>query len=83
MFATFSISLSRAHFPFRMNVAMYYDQTFKSKYVTPTESVNAMRRVVAQAQNLFFWSSLTTTIRLNVVKEQEIPDSIQADETNL
>jgi hypothetical protein len=66
-----------------MNVAMFYDQTFKSKYVTPTESINAMRRVVAQAQNLFFWSSLTTTIRLNVVKEQEIPDSIQADETNL
>jgi hypothetical protein len=33
-----------------MNVAMFYDQTFKAKYVTSSESVNAMRRVVAQAQ---------------------------------
>ena len=66
-----------------MNVAMYYDQTFKAKYITATECVNAMRRVVAQAQNLYYRPSLTTTIRLNVVKEQEIPDSIQADTTNL
>jgi hypothetical protein len=66
-----------------MNVAMYYDQTFKAKYVTPTESINAMRRVVAQAQNMFYWPSLTTRIRLNVVKEQEITESIEADVTNL
>ena len=64
-------------------MAMYYDQTFKAKYVTASECVNAMRRVAAQAQNLFYWPSLTTTIRLNVVKEQEITESIQADGTNL
>jgi hypothetical protein len=62
---------------------MYYDQTFKAKYITPTESVNALRRVAAQAQNLFYWPSLKTTIRLDVVKEQEITESIQADTTNL
>ncbi len=66
-----------------MNVAMYYDQTFKAKFVTATESVDAMRRVVAHAQNLFYLPSLTTRIRLNVVKEQEIAESIEADITNL
>ncbi len=62
-----------------MNVAMYYDQTFKAKFKTVTESIKAMRRVVAHAQNLFYWPSLTTRVRLNVVKEQEIIESIQAD----
>jgi hypothetical protein len=67
----------------RINVAMYYDQSFKSKYVTASESVNAMRRVVAQAQNLYIWPSLTTKVQLKVVKEQEIKDIIEADVDNL
>jgi hypothetical protein len=62
---------------------MYYDQSFKSKYVTASESVNAMRRVVAQAQNLYIWPSLTTKVQLKVVKEQEIKDTIEADVDNL
>ena len=59
---------------FRMRLAMYYDRNFKTKYVTASESVNAMRRVVAQAQNIYYWPSLTVRIRLNVVKEQEIAE---------
>jgi hypothetical protein len=38
-----------------------------------------MRRVVAQAQNLYFWQSLTTQVKLNIVKEQEIKETIEAD----
>ena len=64
-------------------MAMFYDQTFKAKYVTAAESVNAMRRVAAQAQNLFYWPSLKTSIRFNVVQEQEIPDIIEAEGANL
>ena len=62
---------------------MYYDQSFKSKYVTSSECVNAMRRLVAQAQNLYNWPSLTTKVQLNIVKEQEIQETIGADVDNL
>ena len=60
---------------------MHYDQTFKS--VFGGDSINAMRRVVAQAQNVYYWPTLPTIVTLNVLAEQEIPDYINADQPSM
>ncbi len=60
---------------------MHYDQTFKA--VFGGDSVNAMRRVTAQAQNVYYWPTLPTIVTLNVVGEQEIPDYINADQPSM
>ena len=39
---------------------MHYDQTFKSKF--GSGSVNAMRRVIAQVQNIYYWPTLPTIV---------------------
>lgn len=64
-----------------MKVKMHYDQTFKS--VFGGDSVNALRRVVAQAQNIYYWPTLPTTVNINVVDEMEIPYSINADQPSM
>jgi hypothetical protein len=44
-----------------MKVKVFYDDNFKAKF--GDDSVNAARRVMAQAQNVFRWKeSLTTEI---------------------
>jgi hypothetical protein len=68
---------------YSLDIAMYYDQTFKAQFGNSVESLNAMRRVVAQAQNIFYWDSLKVKIRLNIVKEVEIKEKVQSDLTNL
>jgi len=47
-------------------IAIIYDKSWKAKYVTDTESVNAVMRAVAQAQIIFKWPSLTVPITLSV-----------------
>ncbi len=64
-----------------MNVGAYYDQTFKARF--QGESLNTMRRVLAQAQNIYYWPSLTTRIRMNVVLESELNMFLEADGGNL
>ena len=64
-----------------MKVKMHYDQTFKS--VFGGDSVNTLRRVVAQAQNIYYWPTLPTTVNINVVDEMEIPYSINADQPTM
>ena len=60
---------------------MHYDQTFKSKF--GSGSVNAMRRVIAQVQNIYYWPTLPTIVAINVVDEMEIPYSINADQPSM
>ncbi len=60
---------------------MHYDQTFKA--VFGGDSLNAMRRVTAQAQNVYYWPTLPTIVTLSVVAEQEIPNSINADQPSM
>ena len=55
---------------------MWYDQLFKGKH--GADSVNVMRRVIAQAQTMFYWSSLTIGITLTVKAEEEVPISFTA-----
>jgi len=50
----------------RCKIAILYDKTWKAKYETDSESVNAIMRAVAQAQIIFNWPSLTIPITLNV-----------------
>ena len=47
---------------------MAYDRSWYNKF--GSDSVNAMRRVVAQAQNLFYWPSLTTKLSLVIIQER-------------
>ena len=56
---------------------MHYDQTFKSQF--GSESLNAMRRMIAQVQNIYYFPTLPTIVTINVVDEMEIPDFIHAD----
>ena len=51
---------------FRFKIAIIYDKNWKAKYVTDTESVNAVMRAVALAQVIFKWPSLTVPINLSV-----------------
>ena len=60
---------------------MHYDQTFKSAF--GDDSLNVIRRVVAQAQNIYYWPTLPSIVTLNVVAEEEIPDFITADGPSL
>ncbi len=62
-------------------VKMHYDQTFKSEF--GNESLNVMRRVLAQAQNIYYWPTLPSIVTLNVVAEEEITDYITADGPSL
>jgi len=64
-----------------MNVGAHYEQTFKARF--GSQSVNTMRRVLAQSQNIYYWPSLTTRIRLNVVFERELNMTLQANVDNL
>jgi hypothetical protein len=49
---------------------MHYDQTLKG--VFGGDSVNVLRRVIAQVQNVYYWPTLPTTVTINVVGEMEI-----------
>ena len=46
--------------------AIIYDKNWLAKYVTDAEAINAAKRVVANAQILFNWPSLTVPISLQV-----------------
>ena len=62
---------------FRFKVAIFYDRTWLSKFVTHDESINAVKRIVANAQTIFKWPSLTFPIDLLVdsitFKDLDIP----------
>jgi len=45
-------------------VKIRYDENFKAKF--GTESVNTIRRIVAQAQNIWKWPSLTTSVTFQI-----------------
>ena len=64
----------------RFKIAIFYDKSWKAKYVTDTESVNAVMRAFAQAQIIFKWPSLTVPIILNVAsitfKDIDIPSDV-------
>ena len=64
-----------------LRLAMRYDQSFLARF--GTNSLNRMRAVVAQAQPVFYWPSLTVRIRLDVITEGSISESILADESGL
>jgi hypothetical protein len=50
----------------RFRIAIYYDSSWLAKYVTDEESINAIRRLVANTQLIFQLPSLTTPIFLEV-----------------
>ena len=62
---------------FRFKLAVFYDRTWLSKFVTHDESINAVKRIVANAQTIFTWPSLTFPIDLLVdsitFKDLDIP----------
>ena len=47
-------------------IALIYDKIWLATYKNTTEAVNAARRVVANAQILYNWPSLTIPISLQV-----------------
>jgi len=62
-------TLNRVALPasgFIFKIALIYDKNWRAKYVTDAESVNAARRVIANAQIMFNWPSLTVPISLQV-----------------
>jgi hypothetical protein len=60
---------------------MHHDQSLKS--IFGGDTVNVMRRVVAQAQNIYYWPTLPTIVTIVVVGEYEIPDYINADQPSM
>ena len=50
---------------FSLNVTIRYDDNFKGKFGADAE--NVIRRVMAHAQNIYQWPSLTTKIIFNVL----------------
>jgi len=66
---------------FSLNVATKFDQSFQRRF--GANSINKMRAVVAQAQPLYYWPSLTVRVRINVVAEGSIAQSILADQNGL
>ena len=59
-----------------MTMKLWYDQLFKIRF--GNDSVNAMRRVIAQTQTLYMWPSLNTTIVLTVLDTAELPINLTA-----
>ena len=64
-----------------MNIVTKYDQSFLTRF--GANSTNKMRAVVAQAQPMYYWPSLTVRVRINVVAEGSITQSILADQPGL
>jgi len=64
-------------------LAIIYDKYWLAKYVTNAESVNAVRRVIANAQIIFRWPSLTIPITLEVVSIAFQNIAIPADGSGL
>ena len=64
-------------------LAIIYDKYWLAKYVTATESVNAIRRVIANAQIIFNWPSLTVPITLEVASIAFQDIAIPADGSGL
>jgi hypothetical protein len=60
---------------------MHHDQSLKS--IFGGDTVNVMRRVVAQAQNIYYWPTLPTIVTIVVVGEYEIQDYINADQPSM
>jgi hypothetical protein len=60
---------------------MHHDQLLKS--IFGSDTVNVMRRVVAHAQNIYYWPTLPTIVTIVVVGEYEIPDYINADQPSM
>ena len=59
---------------FSVKCKLYYDQNYKRKF--GDETLNSLRRITVQAQNIFHWPSLTVKFQLNVSDIQEIPISL-------
>ena len=53
---------------FSLALTLTYDSSWYNKF--GSDSVQAMRRVVAQAQNLLYWPSLTTKFTLKIKEER-------------
>ena len=50
---------------YRLRIKVRYDENFKAKF--GAESLNVVRRVMAQAQNIWKWKeSLTTTVTFQI-----------------
>jgi hypothetical protein len=64
-------------------LAIIYDRNWLARYVNTTESVNAIRRVIANAQLIFNWPSLTIPIQLQVVSITFQNINIPADGSGL
>ncbi len=55
-----------------MKIKCAYDATFKDKH--GADSVNAVRRVMAQAQNVYMWPTLTTKVVFEIDSEVDFKD---------
>jgi hypothetical protein len=60
---------------------MHHDQSLKS--IFGGDTINVMRRVIAQAQNIYYWPTLPTIVTIVVVGEYEIQDYINADQPSM
>jgi hypothetical protein len=59
-----------------LTIKLWYDQLFKGKH--GNDSLNVLRRVIAQTQTMFYWSSLNTTVTLTVKAVEEVPINFTA-----
>jgi hypothetical protein len=59
-----------------MDMKVHYDASFKEHF--GEDSVNEVRAILAHAQEIFYWDSLITRIRINVVDIQPIEEDIDA-----
>jgi len=58
-----------------------YDQSFLMQF--GANSTNKMRAVIAQVQPLYYWPSLTVRVRIDVVAEGSITQSIISNQNGL
>jgi hypothetical protein len=56
----------------RLKIKCFYDATFKAKH--GADSINAVRRVMAQAQNIYMSPTLTTKVVFEIDSEVDFKD---------
>jgi hypothetical protein len=71
------------YFIYSYRLAIFYDRTWLAKYGSQAESVNAIRRVITNAQTIYNWPSLTVPITLEVASITYKNIDIPADSSGL
>jgi hypothetical protein len=75
-------TIVKIFFVHRLRVKVRYDENFKAKF--GDDSVNAVRRVMAHAQNIWMWkASLTTTVTFQIDPEVDAIPGKYVAETDL